>query len=45
MNADDAHIDRILEGATCKVVKYGFSEGLDYTAKNIKFVGSRNLLL
>ena len=40
VNGDDEHCDRILENATCDVVRYGFSEGLDYTAKNVKFVGS-----
>lgn len=39
VNADDKHIDRILNGATCQVVKYGFTKGLDYSAENVKFVG------
>ncbi|MBO4903845.1 MAG: UDP-N-acetylmuramoyl-L-alanyl-D-glutamate--2,6-diaminopimelate ligase [Lachnospiraceae bacterium] len=40
VNADDEHIDRILEGSTCDVVRYGFGKGLDYSAENVKFVGS-----
>ncbi len=39
-NGDDEHIDRILKGSTCEVVKYGFTKGLDYTAENVRFVGS-----
>ena len=40
VNADDEHAERILKDATCKVVRYGFSEGLDFSAKNVKFIGS-----
>ena len=32
VNADDAHVDRILADATCKVEKYGFSETADIRA-------------
>ena len=31
-NADDPHLERILEGHTCKVETYGFSEGADLQA-------------
>ena len=40
VNGDDEHVEKILEDATCDVIKYGFSEGLDYTARNVKFTGS-----
>ena len=39
VNADDEHLDRILAGSTCKVIRYGFTKGLDYTAENVKFTG------
>ena len=39
VNGDDEHIEKILSGATCDVVRYGFTKGLDYTAENIKFIG------
>lgn len=39
VNADDKHIDSILKDSTCDVIKYGFKEGLDYSARNVKFVG------
>ena len=40
LNGDDAHVDRILKNSTCVVIKYGFTEGLDYTAENVRFTGS-----
>lgn len=40
VNGDDEHLDRILEGATCDVIRYGFAKGLDYTAENVRFTGS-----
>ena len=39
VNGDDEHVGKILANATCDVVRYGFNEGLDYTAKNVKFTG------
>ncbi|MCR5673873.1 MAG: UDP-N-acetylmuramoyl-L-alanyl-D-glutamate--2,6-diaminopimelate ligase [Lachnospiraceae bacterium] len=39
VNADDEHVDGIIKDATCEVVKYGLKDGLDYSAKNIEFVG------
>lgn len=39
LNGDDEHVGRILENATCTVIKYGFTKGLDYTAENVKFTG------
>ena len=40
VNGDDSHVEKILEDATCDVIKYGFTDGLDYTAQNVKFTGS-----
>ena len=39
VNGDDEHVGKILANATCEVVRYGFTEGLDYTAKNVRFTG------
>ena len=39
VNGDDEHVDRILKDATCDIIRYGFTEGLDYTAENVSFVG------
>ncbi len=40
VNADDSHTAKIIEGSTCNVIRYGFAKGLDYSAENVKFVGS-----
>ena len=37
-NADDEHLDKILEGHTCKVETFGFSEKADLRASNAKLV-------
>lgn len=34
-NADDAHLSQILEGHTCEVETYGFSEDADLVAQNV----------
>lgn len=34
-NADDAHLGEILEGHTCEVETYGFSEGADLRAEDV----------
>ncbi len=34
LNADDAHLEQILEGHTCQVETYGFSEKADLRAEN-----------
>ena len=34
-NADDSHLEKILEGHTCKVETYGFSENADIKASNV----------
>ena len=39
INGDDEHANRILEGATCRALKYGTGEGLDYRAENITYIG------
>lgn len=39
VNADDMHTDRILAKSTCDVIRYGFTEGLDYSAANVRFCG------
>ncbi|MCD7826462.1 MAG: UDP-N-acetylmuramoyl-L-alanyl-D-glutamate--2,6-diaminopimelate ligase [Clostridiaceae bacterium] len=35
-NADDSHLSRILEGHTCQVETYGFSETADLVATDVK---------
>ena len=37
-NADDPHTEDILEGHTCEVEKYGFSEGADIRAINLAYI-------
>lgn len=34
-NADDSHLDEILQDHTCEVETYGFSEGADLRAENV----------
>lgn len=36
VNADDGHLDQILEGHTCKVESFGFSEEADLSARDVK---------
>ena len=38
VNGDDRHIDDILEGHTCEVTSYGFSEGADLRAVNLAYI-------
>lgn len=38
MNADDEHLVQILEGHTCEVETFGFSEGADLRAENTQLV-------
>lgn len=35
-NADDSHLEQILQGHTCEVETYGFSDGVDLRAQNIQ---------
>ncbi|MDO4323432.1 MAG: UDP-N-acetylmuramoyl-L-alanyl-D-glutamate--2,6-diaminopimelate ligase [Lachnospiraceae bacterium] len=37
-NADDAHLEKILEGHTCKVETFGFSEKASLRAENMQLV-------
>ncbi len=37
-NADDSHLPQILEGHTCSVETFGFSEAADLRAKDVKLV-------
>ncbi|MBO4458176.1 MAG: UDP-N-acetylmuramoyl-L-alanyl-D-glutamate--2,6-diaminopimelate ligase [Butyrivibrio sp.] len=37
-NGDDVHVDDILEGHTCKVETYGFSENVDLRAINLAYI-------
>lgn len=34
-NADDSHLEKIMEGHTCEVETYGFSENADLRAQNV----------
>lgn len=35
-NGDDSHLEKILEGHTCDVETYGFSEGVDMKASDVR---------
>jgi UDP-N-acetylmuramoyl-L-alanyl-D-glutamate--2,6-diaminopimelate ligase len=37
-NADDSHLDKILQGHTCEVETYGFSENADLRAQDVHLV-------
>ena len=36
VNADDKHVNELLEGHTCEVETYGFKEGADLRAENVE---------
>ena len=38
VNADDKHLDQVLEGHTCKIETFGFSENADLRASDVKLV-------
>lgn len=38
VNADDVHLEKILEGHTCRVESFGFSEHADLRASNTKLI-------
>ncbi len=38
VNGDDSHVDTVIEGHTCTIERYGFSEGNDLRATNTKLV-------
>ena len=44
VNVDDAHCDDILQGHTCKVETYGFSEKADLRASELKLVNRTGFL-
>lgn len=43
-NADDQHLEQILEGHTCEVETFGFSEKADLCAENTKLVTGKGTL-
>ena len=43
-NADDQHMEQILEGHTCEVETFGFSEKADLRAENTKLVTGKGTL-
>ena len=43
-NADDSHLDRILEGHTCEVETYGFAENADIRASEVKLFEKKGVL-
>lgn len=38
VNRDDAHFEKVIEGHTCGIETYGFSEGADLRAENLQLV-------
>ena len=38
VNADDAHLENIIDGHTCKLMSYGFSKDADIKADNVTLV-------
>jgi len=38
VNGDDEHFEAVLKNHTCEVERFGLTEGLDYSASNLKFV-------
>lgn len=44
LNADDEHVNEILNGHTCEVETYGLSEGADYRASNVKLTKNKGTL-
>ena len=44
VNRDDEHFDRIIEGHTCKLETYGFSEKADLRAEDARLVGRKGYL-
>ena len=43
-NADDQHLEEILEGHTCEVETFGFSEKADLRAENTRLVTGKGTL-
>ncbi len=44
VNADDAHVRELLEGASCEVETYGFSNGADLRASDMRLITGRGYL-
>lgn len=44
VNRDDQHFDKIIEGHTCQLETYGFSENADLRAEDAKLVGGKGYL-
>lgn len=44
VNRDDAHFEKIVEGHTCSLETYGFSEKADLRAEDAKLVGGKGYL-
>ena len=44
VNADDEHLDKVLEGHTCELETFGFSEKADLRAKNLHLVTGKGTL-
>lgn len=44
VNGDDEHVEEVLKGHTCEVVRFGMKSDLDYYADNLKFVTSAGKL-
>ena len=44
VNADDEHVDEILKGHTCEVLKYGMNNAADYKAENIELYEQKGTL-
>lgn len=44
VNRDDQHFDKIIEGHTCQLETYGFSEKADLRAEDAKLVGGKGYL-
>ena len=44
LNADDSHVDEILEGHTCDVETYGLSEKADFKANNTSLFENKGVL-
>lgn len=44
VNADDEHLEKIIEGHTCKLETFGFAETADFRATNVKLISSPGTL-
>ncbi len=38
VNADDSHYQQVIKGHTCEIETFGFTDGLDYQAKDMKLI-------